>query len=99
MVIWIIIKGLNINFLDNNLDYAGAHGKGKLILSRKKNTQIDDVVDWSQCIRKEETSLERVIFLLKNYQVPCFAVYRTDIFKKIFKLSNWATYIIIYQCI
>ena len=74
-----------INFLDNNLDYAGAHGKGKLILSRKKNTQIDDVVDWSQCIRKEETSLERVIFLLKNYQVPCFAVYRTDIFKKILK--------------
>jgi glycosyltransferase domain-containing protein len=74
-----------VNFLDNNLDYAGAHGKGKLILSRKKNTQIDDVIDYFQCIRKEETSLDRAIFLLKNYQVPNFAVYRTNVFKKILK--------------
>ena len=50
-----------------------------------KNTQIDDVIDWSNCVRKEETSLDRVISLLKNYQVPNFAVYRTDVFKKILK--------------
>ena len=35
---YLALNGLKkvVNFLDNNLDYAGAHGKGKLFLSRKK---------------------------------------------------------------
>ena len=75
-----------IEFLDNNKNFSGAHGKGIIVTSSENPNKIDDIDLYHQAIRLESSAKERMYQHLSNNLQTNFSVYRTKIFRIITKL-------------
>ena len=71
-----------LEFLNNNLSFIGCTGKGISVHSLISNKKINFILNYNQAKIHDNTSIDRISSLFKEYKVPIFSIYRTKQFEK-----------------
>ena len=74
-----------IEFLNQNLDYVAAHGKGVLITTETgTKTTLLGVSDYPQTIIHHDRASDRAAYHLEHYSVSLFSVHKAAVWRKMF---------------
>ena len=76
-----------IEFLNQNLDYVAAHGKGVLITTETgTKTTLLGVSDYPQTIIHHDRASDRAAYHLEHYSVSLFSVHKAAVWRKMIEL-------------